>query len=113
VTAEAEDRSTAGWVALAGAGPGDEGLLTVRAAELIGQAALVVAGADLAPLARRYRRQDAILADPADAAGSARALVQTAKAGHLAIRLFNGDPLLGGAAADRSSASAVTCLPAS
>ncbi len=103
MTAETDEQPAAGWVALAGAGPGDEGLLTVRAAELIGQAALVVAGADLAPLARRYRRQDAILADPADAAGSARALVQTAKAGHLAIRLFNGDPLLGGAAADAAA----------
>jgi siroheme synthase len=59
-----------GWVALAGAGPGDGGLLTVRAAELIGQAGLVVAGAGLVPVARRYMSQDAILADPADGAGS-------------------------------------------
>ena len=61
-----------GWVALAGAGPGDEGLLTVRAAELLSQADVVVAGADLAPVARRHMRRDAHLADPADGAGSAR-----------------------------------------
>ena len=47
------------WVALVGAGPGDEGLLTVRAAELLGQAGLVVAGAELEPVARRYMSQDA------------------------------------------------------
>jgi siroheme synthase len=46
-----------GWVALAGAGPGDEGLLTVRAAELLGQAGLVVAGDSLAPVARRHMSQ--------------------------------------------------------
>ena len=59
-----------GWVALVGAGPGDEGLLTVRAAELLGQAGLVVAGAELERAARRYMSQDATLADPAEGAGS-------------------------------------------
>ena len=104
---EAEEQSPAGWVALVGAGPGDPGLLTVRAAELLGQAGLVVAGADLEPVARRHMSQDASLADPADGAGSARALVQTAKNGQLAVRLFNGDPLLSGAIQD-----ATTCAKA-
>jgi uroporphyrinogen III methyltransferase/synthase len=85
----------AGWVALAGAGPGDEGLLAVRAVELIGQADLVVAEADLAAVARRYMGQDARLAEPGDAE---EALVQAAQAGLLAVRLYRGDPLLNGAA---------------
>ena len=95
---EAEEQPPAGWVALAGAGPGDEGLVTVRAAELLSQAGLVVAGAGLEPVARRYMSQDAQLTDAAD--GSARALVQTARNGQLAVRLFNGDPLLSGAIGD-------------
>jgi uroporphyrinogen III methyltransferase/synthase len=92
-----------GWVALAGAGPGDEGLLTVRAAELLGQAGLVVAGDSLAPVARRHMSQEATLADPEDGAGATRALVQAAKDGQLAVRLFPGDPLLAGAAADAAA----------
>src|SRR5690348_4860601 len=46
---------------------------------------------------------DAILTDPADGAGSARALVQAAKDGQLAVRLFPGDPLLNGAVAEAAA----------
>jgi len=100
--AASHEQSQLGWVALVGAGPGDEGLLTVRAAELLGQASLVVAGPDLESVARSYMQADAALADPADAA-TARALVQAAKGGQLAVRLFNGDPLLSGAVQDATA----------
>ena len=95
-----------GWVALAGAGPGDEGLLTVRAAELLGQADLVVAPADLAALARRHMSPEATLAEPAEAAATAAMLVQAAQEGQLAVRLTGGDPLLNGAAAEASACAA-------
>jgi uroporphyrinogen III methyltransferase/synthase len=100
--AASREQSQLGWVALVGAGPGDEGLLTVRAAELLGQASLVVAAPDLESLVRRYMRPDAALADPADAA-TARALVQAAKDGQLAVRMFSGDPLLSGAVQDATA----------
>ena len=97
------ERPPPGWVALVGAGPGDDGLLTVRAAELLGQASLVVAAADLAAIARRYLSPDAQLTEPADAAATARTLVPAAQDGQLAVRLFGGDPLLGGAAAEAAA----------
>ncbi|HWN63999.1 MAG TPA: uroporphyrinogen-III synthase [Streptosporangiaceae bacterium] len=97
------EQPPAGWVALVGAGPGDEGLLTVRATELLGQAGLVVAPADLTGIARRHVRPDARLAEPADAATTAATLVQAAQDGQLAVRLFGGDPLLSGAAAEATA----------
>ena len=92
----------AGWVALVGAGPGDEGLLTVRGAELLASAGLVVAGPDLAGLARRHMTPQARLADPADG-GVAGLLTAAAADGELAVRLYPGDPLLNGASQDATA----------
>src|SRR2546429_9774611 len=75
----------------------------MRAAELLGQAGLVVAGAGLEQAARRHMSSGAVLADTADGAASARALVQAARGGQLAVRLFPGDPLLNGAVADAAA----------
>src|SRR6202034_3084008 len=55
---------------------------------------------EIAGRLRHLLAADAQLAEPSDAAGTARALVQAAKAGLFAVRLFPGDPLLSGAAAE-------------
>src|ERR1700721_3852264 len=86
------EQPPAGWVALVGAGAGDEGRLTVRAAELLGQAALVVAPADLTAIARRHLSPGARLTEPADAATTAKTLVRAAQDGDLAVGLFAADP---------------------
>jgi uroporphyrinogen III methyltransferase/synthase len=89
-----------GWVAFVGAGPGDDGLLTIRAARLLGTADLIVAEADVAEQVRRSFAADVALAEPSDVAGTAKMLVAAAKAGQLAVRLYRGDPLLSGATAE-------------
>src|SRR3984957_13542865 len=89
-----------GWVAFVGAGPGDDGLLTIRGARLLGAASLVIADAEVAERVRHLITADAAVAGPSDAAGTAKALVQAAKDGLFAVRLFPGDPLLSGAAAE-------------
>jgi uroporphyrinogen III methyltransferase/synthase len=98
-----DEQPRAGWVALAGAGPGDEGLLTVRAAELLGRAALVIADGAHAAAARGRMGPGARLEEPAGGAAVPRALIQTARDGGLAVRLYGGDPLLNGAAADAAA----------
>src|SRR3984893_14575571 len=90
-----------GWVAFVGAGPGDDGLMTLRGARLIGAAGLVVAEAEVADRFRHLLVADTAVAEPsAEVAGTARALVQAAKAGQFVVRLVAGDPLLSGAAAE-------------
>jgi uroporphyrinogen III methyltransferase/synthase len=96
---------TQGWVALVGAGPGDEGLLTVRAVELLAAADLIVAAPEQQAIAERVKAETARLAEPADGppGAGARQLVTAAKAGQLAVRLYPGDPLLIGAAQDATA----------
>src|ERR1700761_38501 len=89
-----------GWVAFVGAGPGDDGLLTLRGARLLGLAGLLVAEAELADRVRHLLAADVTVTEPADAAATAKSLVQAAKAGMLAVRLHPGDSLLSGAAAE-------------
>src|SRR5215831_4760765 len=89
-----------GWVAFIGAGPGDDGLLTIRAVRLLGAAGLIVAEPEVADRVSHLIKEDTQVVEPSDAVGTARTLLQAAKAGRLAIRLYPGDPLLSGAAGE-------------
>jgi uroporphyrinogen III methyltransferase / synthase len=91
-----------GLVAFVGTGPGDEGLLTLRAAELLAKADLIVGRPELTgPLAHRLRGQAAV-AEPAGTDTDARTLIKAATAGQLAVSLFAGDPFLFGRASEQA-----------
>jgi uroporphyrinogen III methyltransferase / synthase len=89
-----------GWIAFVGAGPGDDGLMTLRGARLLGAASLVVAEDEVADRVRHLLAADAVVTEPSGAAETAKTLVQAARDGGFAVRLFPGDPLLSGGAAE-------------
>jgi len=87
-------RKTSGRIAFVGTGPGDAGLLTVRAHRLLTTASLVITDPDvpaevlaLAPDGAEVRPA---VGDPADVA---KDLVTEAKTGRSVVRLVAGDPL--------------------
>ena len=86
-----------GSVALVGAGPGDSELLTLRAAERLGAADVVVADRRMCESVLHHCRPDAEIVDVADAATDqdvASRLVELAGAGRRVVRLLPGDPFL-------------------
>jgi uroporphyrinogen III methyltransferase / synthase len=122
--------ASAGRIALVGAGPGDERLLTLRAAQLLGQADLVISRREPGPRVRELIAPgahvvvltgtgastdtdvEAVLgteAAPRTEAGPVAEpdLIAAAQSGQLVVRLYDGDPLLdGGVPAARSFAAA-------
>jgi uroporphyrinogen III methyltransferase / synthase len=84
----------AGLVAMVGIGPGDEGLLTLRAARLLAEADLVVATPWVSERIGHLLRDDVTIADSAALETDPKLLTKAAKAGQLALRLFSGDPFL-------------------
>jgi uroporphyrinogen III methyltransferase / synthase len=105
------EKQAAGWVAFVGAGPGDEGLLTVRASALLAGADLVVAGPELMAQLGRLVRPGAEIADEDALGQDPRLLVKAAKAGQHVIRLVRGDPFLFGHAAVEAAVCAKARVP--
>jgi uroporphyrinogen III methyltransferase / synthase len=107
----AADIQVPGWVAFVGAGPGDENLLTVRAAALIGRADLVVAAQWVGERLAHLMKPGATLVDSDAQLGDPKLLIKAARAGQLAVRLFSGDPFLFCNAAADAAACAKARVP--
>jgi len=95
-----------GLVALVGIGPGDEALLTLRAAALLAEADLVVGAPWVNERVAHLLRPEATMVDSAMLDQDPKLLIKTAKAGQIALRLYSGDPFLFCSAAADAAACA-------
>ena len=107
-----DSTSDIGRVFLVGAGPGDPGLITVRGAECLAQADLVLYDGLVNPLllrltkgrcerTARARRDDVAIVAQSEI--NAR-LIQEAQAGRIVVRLKGGDPYIFGRGSEEATA---------
>ncbi len=103
----------AGSVALVGAGPGDPGLLTVRGAELLAQADVVLVDRLVHPDVLTHCRKDCEVVDVGKTSWTGTAprqeeinaqLVTHARAGRRVVRLKGGDPFVFGRGSEEAQA---------
>jgi uroporphyrin-III C-methyltransferase len=102
-----------GTVALVGAGPGDPGLLTLRAAELLGEADVVLVDRLVDPGTLRHTRPEAEVVDVGKTSWTGTAprqeeisaqMVAHARAGRRVVRLKGGDPFVFGRGSEEAEA---------
>ena len=105
-------RKTTGRIAFVGAGPGDAGMLTVRAQQLLTSAALLVTDpdvpADILALVAQGTEVRPAVGEPGEVA---KDLVTEAKGGQIVVRLVSGDPLTADAVVAEALAVARTSVP--
>jgi len=100
-------------VALVGAGPGDPGLLTLKAAQLLGEADVVLTDRLVHPDVLRHVHKQARIVDVGKTSWTGTAprqdeineqLVQYARAGERVVRLKGGDPFVFGRGSEEAEA---------
>src|SRR5262245_54424192 len=103
---------TVGRIAFVGAGPGDAGMLTVRAQRLLGCAELLVIDPDVPgevfALAAAGAEARPAVGEPGEVA---KDLVAEAKSGRTVVRLVSGDPLTADAVVAEALAVTRTSVP--
>ena len=108
-----------GSVAFVGAGPGDPGLLTLRAVELLAAADVVVVDHTPHPGVLEHCSDDVEVVhaavgedgEPLANAVRAKVTIDAAKTGKVVVRLMDGDPALYGGLADEAGACAKAKVP--
>ena len=113
------NRSAVGSVVFVGAGPGDPGLLTLRAAEAIADAEVVVTDRDDHRAFLSHARANVEVVDcgqdedglPLTAAVRSRRIVSASKSGRRVVRLLDGDPFTHPTGADEALACAKAGIP--
>jgi len=108
-----------GTVYLVGAGPGDPGLLTVRALELLRSADVVMHDKLIPASALDVAREDAVVEDVGKTGGGGQVpqnettarLVAHAQAGRSVVRLKGGDPFVFGRGGEEAQACAAAGVP--
>jgi uroporphyrinogen III methyltransferase / synthase len=105
------DTGSLGTVCFIGTGPGDPGLLTLRAAEKLGKADVVVVDrAECAAEVLAHCPAEAEIFDTGDA-DPVKLVAKAAKAGKNVVRLYPGDPGTAGPLAKEGAACSAAGLP--
>lgn len=111
-------RAAPGHVTFLGAGPGDPGLLTLRAVEALADADVLVADSRVLSAVRPHSRAGVDVAEPAAldeasgaAAATAKLVMASARSGKRVVRAVTGDPGLDGGAAEEMLACAKAGIP--
>ena len=119
MTERPQSRSCPGFVYLVGAGPGDPGLLTLRGAECLARADLVLYDGLVNPLLLRHSHARAERTCRADGpAGRVihqeeinQRLIEAARSGKTVVRLKGGDPFIFGRGSEEAAALAAAGIP--